>query len=121
MKALGCRLAVLTNCDDRLIAQTERAFQRPFDLVVTAEQVSSYKPLPEHFHRFAAVTGVTGRDWVYVACSWHHYIAPAHRLGIQCIWLDRERTDEDERRASARVESATEVSRIVGALYAKAA
>jgi len=121
LKALGCRLAVLTNCDDKLFAQTQRAFKRPFDLVVTAEQVGAYKPSPAHFRHFEAVTGVIGRDWVHVANSWRHDIAPAHSLGIKCVWLDREKTGEDERLASARVESAGEVSKIVGELYANAA
>jgi 2-haloacid dehalogenase len=121
LRAMGCRLAVLTNCDDALFAQTQRAFRRPFDLVITAEQVSAYKPSPRHFERFAEVSGVSRQDWVHVACSWHHDIAPARRLGIRRIWLDRDRTGEDEREASARVESALEVVRIVGRWYETAA
>jgi 2-haloacid dehalogenase len=121
LRAMGCRIAVLTNCDDELFAQTQRAFRRPFDLVVTAEQVRAYKPSPKHFERFAEVAGVSRHDWVHVACSWHHDIAPARILGIQRVWLDRERTGEDGRAASARVESATEVGRIVGQLYDNAA
>ena len=42
--AAGCRLAVLTNCDDGLFDRTHRAFRAPFDLVVTAERVRNDKP-----------------------------------------------------------------------------
>jgi 2-haloacid dehalogenase len=114
---MGCRLAVLTNCDDDLFAQTERAFRQPFDLVITAEQVGAYKPSSEHFERFAEAAGVSRHDWVHVACSWYHDIAPARTLGIQRVWLDRDRTGHDERAASARVESAADVGRVVGQLH----
>jgi 2-haloacid dehalogenase len=120
LRAMGCRLAVLTNCDDELFAQTERTFEQPFDLVITAEQVGAYKPSTNHFERFAELTGVSRHDWVHVACSWYHDIAPARRLGIQRVWLDRDRTGHDERAASARVESAAEVGQVVRQLYANA-
>jgi 2-haloacid dehalogenase len=121
LRAMGYRLAALTNCDDELFAQTERAFQQPFDLVITAEQVGAYKPSSRHFERFAEVTGVSRRDWVHVACSWYHDIAPARLLGIQRVWLDRDKTGEDERAASARVESAAEVGQVVRKVYENAA
>jgi 2-haloacid dehalogenase len=43
LRTKGCSLAVLTNCDNDLFAETERAFRQPFDLVITAEQVGAYK------------------------------------------------------------------------------
>ena len=47
----GWRLAMLTNCDDDLFASTSAKLPVPFEVVVTAEQVRSYKPdlgaLPE--------------------------------------------------------------------------
>lgn len=112
---------MLTNCDDALFAQTERAFQKPFDLVITAEQVGAYKPSPKHFERFAEVTGVSRQNWVHVACSWYHDITPARLLGIHRVWLDRDKTEHDERAASARVESAAKVGRVVRQLYENAA
>lgn len=121
LRAMGCHLGVLTNCDDELFTRTQRAFRRPFDLVVTAERVGAYKPSLAHFRHFAEATDVARRDWVHVACSWYHDVAPAHSLDIKCVWLDRERTGDDERMASARVESAAEVSRLVGELYGNAA
>jgi len=113
LRAMGCHLAVLTNCDDDLFEQTQRAFRQPFDLVVTAEQVGAYKPADRHFERFVELSEVSRQDWVHVACSWYHDIAPACKLGIQRVWLDRDRTGEDERTASVRVESATKIGRIV--------
>lgn len=117
LRARGCRLAALTNCDDSLFAQTQRAFQQPFDLVITAQQVGAYKPSPKHFERFAEVTGVERGDWVHVACSWYHDIAPTRSLGIHRVWLDRDKTGDDARAASARVESAAQVGDVVRKLY----
>jgi 2-haloacid dehalogenase len=113
----GWRLAVLTNCDDDLFEITHRTFRRPFDLFVTAERVRSYKPAPWHFRAFSRLTGVSRCDWVHVACSWYHDIAPAHALGVQSVWLDRDRTGEDASLASARVQSAREVPGTVQALF----
>ena len=90
LRADGFKLAVLTNCDEDLFAQTQRSFHQPFDLVITAERLRCYKPAPAHFHCFQKMTGVGVGDWVHVANSLFHDVAPARELGINCIWLDRE-------------------------------
>ena len=107
MRAAGYRLAVLTNCDDDLFAETHKSFQQPFDLVITAEQVKDYKPSHSHFRRFFRVSGVEMSDWVHVACSWFHDIAPARDLGVKRIWVDRDRTGEDRAQATAWLPDAT--------------
>ena len=109
LRAMGCRLAVLTNCDEDLFGETQRAFRERFDLVVTAERVRDYKPSPAHFQYFSRSTGVTGGDWVHVACSWYHDIAPARDLGINRVWLDRDGTGEDPATATVHVRSAGDV------------
>ncbi|HEY7184999.1 MAG TPA: HAD hydrolase-like protein [Vicinamibacterales bacterium] len=113
----GWRLAVLTNCDDDLFEITHRRFRRPFDLFVTAERVRAYKPAPWHFRAFQRLTRVNRCEWVHVACSWYHDIAPAHEHGVQTVWLDRERTGEDASYASARVFRASEVSAAVESIF----
>jgi 2-haloacid dehalogenase len=117
LRAAGCRLAVLTNCDDDLFERTERGFRSPFDLVVTAERVLAYKPSLTHFRHFARVSGVREGDWVHVANSWYHDISPARDLGIPRIWLDRDQTGEDASAASARVRSASRVCEVIGGLH----
>jgi 2-haloacid dehalogenase len=109
LRQTGCSIGILTNCDIDLFAGTERAFQQPFDLVVTAETVKDYKPAPAHFRYFERATGVERRAWVHVACSWYHDIQPARDLGIRRVWLDRDRTGEDPASASAYVRSARDV------------
>jgi len=116
LRRTGYRLAVLTNCDEALFAKTARSFRMPFDLVVTAERVRDYKPSLTHFRSFAQLTGAVPGDWIHVACSWYHDIAPAREMGLPRIWLDRDRTGEDETTASARVLGAAEVCETVEAM-----
>src|SRR5262249_45923616 len=106
LRQFGCRLGVLTNCDDDLFAQTQRSFRQPFDLVVTAEQVKDYKPALTHFRRFFRLTGVELENWVHVACSFFHDIGPARQMGVKRIWVDRDRTGDDPAAASVRLDDA---------------
>lgn len=107
LRAERYHLAVLTNCDLELFARTERAFRKPFDLVVTAEEVKDYKPSHGHFRRFFRVSGVEMSNWVHVACSWFHDIDPARDFGLTRIWIDRDRTGQDAAGASAYLPDAT--------------
>jgi 2-haloacid dehalogenase len=116
LRASGWKLAVLTNCDVDLFAQTERGFARPFDLVVTAEQVKDYKPSTAHFRYFSRITGVREGDWVHAACSWFHDITPAREMGLPRIWVDRDRTGHDPAAASLRIESLAELPAAVARL-----
>lgn len=128
LRAMGCRLAVLTNCDEDLFERTERAFRMPFDLVVTAERVRDYKPAATHFRFFSRTSGVPVADWVHVAASWYHDIAPGGDLGLNRVWLDREGVGENSnvgvpfldrgaRGSLIRVRSGGEVCAAVAALH----
>jgi 2-haloacid dehalogenase len=92
LREAGRRLAILTNCDDDLIAGTQEHLPVGLDMVVTAEQVGSYKPDLGHFRAFRERSGVAPGDWVHVACSWIHDIFPAARLGVPRVWVDRDRS-----------------------------
>jgi 2-haloacid dehalogenase len=110
LRAQGWRLAVLTNCDDDLFALTHQQFRAPFDLLLTAERVRGYKPAPWHFLGFERLMRVDRREWVHVANSWYHDIAPARALGIQHVWLDRDRTGESGVPSLAHVHAGAEVA-----------
>ena len=60
----------------------------PFDLVVVAEDVGSYKPAPGHWQRFDELTA-DREQHVHVAASLFHDIAPAKELGLKTIWINR--------------------------------
>jgi 2-haloalkanoic acid dehalogenase type II len=85
----GCRLGILSNTDDDLLAATRRHFTVPFEagLIITAQQVKSYKPAATHFE--TARARIAGGRWLHVAQSHFHDIAPAGRLGIPSAWINR--------------------------------
>src|ERR1700730_1826734 len=85
----GWKLALLTNCDRDIIAWTQRRLPVPFDAVVTAEDVSAYKPDPAHFRLFQSTFGASADFWIHVAQSYFHDIKPTHELGITRISVNR--------------------------------
>lgn len=89
LKEQGWSLAILSNIDKEMIAQTLQSFPVVPDLVVTAEEVQSYKPGLPHFQRFQEITSATRQNWVHVACSYFHDIIPASQLGLSSVWIDR--------------------------------
>jgi len=57
----GYSLGILSNTDDDLIAATRRHLTVPFDMVITAQQVRSYKPAtPTSRRRASACAGGAG-------------------------------------------------------------
>ncbi|MBA4138535.1 MAG: HAD family hydrolase [Opitutus sp.] len=119
LRRAGWKLAVLTNCDRALFAQTERGFAQPFDLVVTAEEVKDYKPSLAHFRHFWRVSGVERENWVHAACSFFHDVVPAREMGIARLWVDRDRTGEDPAAASGRIDNLAALPAAVAALTSR--
>jgi 2-haloacid dehalogenase/putative hydrolase of the HAD superfamily len=83
-------LGILSNVDNDLLAGTLKHLTSPFEIIVTAENVMSYKPAPAHFEE--ARKNIGERSWIHVAASRYHDIAPAARLGIKAVWVNRKNT-----------------------------
>lgn len=83
------RLAVISNTDDDLFAQTARALEVPFDFVVTAEQVGAYKPSTRNFTYALDKAGVPKERWLHAAQSRFHDVLPARSLGLATVWVNR--------------------------------
>jgi 2-haloalkanoic acid dehalogenase type II len=83
----GRRLGILSNVDDDLLGQTRRHFPVSFDVIVTAEQVGSYKPAHGHF--LEARRRIGGVRWLHAAQSWFHDVVPARELGVPVAWINR--------------------------------
>jgi 2-haloacid dehalogenase len=83
------RLGVLTNCDDDLFAASNARLGVTFDWVVTAEQVGSYKPAETNFQALFERVEVPRERILHVAQSRFHDHAPAKRLGMTTVWIDR--------------------------------
>jgi len=104
LREAGWKIGILTNCDDDLFDQTRANFPGPIDLLVTAQQVKSYKPGLAHFTEFERRTGVERDRWVHAAVAWWHDMQPAQQLGIKCVWVDRENSGQDPSIVTTRIE-----------------
>ena len=81
------RLGILSNVDDDLLALTRRLFTVEFDVIVTAQQVGSYKPAQGHF--IEARQRAPEAHWLHAAQSYFHDIVPARALNIPAAWVNR--------------------------------
>ena len=91
LRRLGARyrLAVLSNVDDDLFERTAATLGMRFDAVITAQQVGSYKPSMENFRFALRRLGVDAARVLHVAHSLYHDHAPAKRLGLSTVWVNR--------------------------------
>ena len=60
-------------------ASTRRHFRVDFDLVVTAQQVRSYKPDPAHFKECARRIGRRKKNWVHIASGYPTDVEPCRQ------------------------------------------
>lgn len=116
VRRAGWKLALLTNCDRDIIALTQRRLPASFDAVVTAEDVSAYKPSPEHFRLFQSTFGSSAAAWIHVAQSYFHDIKPTHELGITRVWVNRQGEKDDPSLADAVITGLAELPGAVAKL-----
>jgi 2-haloacid dehalogenase len=100
LREAGWKLAILSNTDPDLIAESAASIGVPFELIITAREAGSYKPGPGHWERFYASSGADRADHVHVAASLFHDIAPAARLAIRSVWINRLGESSDLPRAA---------------------
>ncbi len=87
LREAGYALGILSNVDDDLLAGTRRHLTASFSLLVTAQQVRSYKPAPGHFT--AARDRIGAQRWLHAAQSYFHDVTPAAAHGIPVAWINR--------------------------------
>ncbi len=87
----GYALGILSNVDDDLPADTLQhlAVTFSFSLLITAQQVRSYKPAPGHFVR--ARSRIAPQPWLHAAQSYFHDVTPAVAHNIPVAWINRKR------------------------------
>jgi 2-haloalkanoic acid dehalogenase type II len=86
------KLAILSNVDRASFAHSARRLGQNFDLVVTAQDVGSYKPALGHFEvalaKLAAM-GIPKQKVLHTAQSLFHDHVPAKKMGLTSFWIDR--------------------------------
>jgi 2-haloacid dehalogenase len=83
------RLAIISNVDDDLFAETRKKLPVDFAFVVTAQQMRSYKPVLQNFHEALRRSGLEKSQVLHAGQSLYHDIAPANALGIMNVWVNR--------------------------------
>jgi 2-haloacid dehalogenase len=84
-----CKLAIITNSDDDLMASNVRNIAVPIDHVITAEQARAYKPSPVIFAYALERLGCVPEELLHVAQGFEYDIVPAHDLGWNRVWINR--------------------------------
>jgi 2-haloacid dehalogenase len=83
------KLAIISNVDDDLFVYSEPKLQVKFEWIITAQQARSYKPSLNNFHLALERIGLPKSKILHVAQSLFHDIAPAKRLGLATVWVNR--------------------------------
>lgn len=86
------RLIVLSNVDRGSFALSNLRLGVEFDLVLTAQDIGSYKPDLENFEamlRALPELGIERTRLLHVAQSLYHDHVPAQQLGLPSVWIDR--------------------------------
>ncbi len=106
---------LVSNIDDKLLGQSRRYFGIDFELVVTAQQVRSYKPDPAHFKECERRIGQK-KGWVHIASSHYHDIDPCAKLKVPTIWVNRrgEELEAGAKKPTEEVSNLKEALKLLG-------
>jgi 2-haloacid dehalogenase/putative hydrolase of the HAD superfamily len=109
------RVGLIANIDDKLLGQTRRHIPLDFDLVVTAQQVRSYKPDPAHFTECERRIGGK-KGWVHIAANYYYDVEPCLKKKIPVIWVNRakQQVEPNQRKPDAEVHNLREAVKLVG-------
>src|SRR3954454_23822180 len=81
-------IGIISNVDDKMLGISRRHLRTELDLVVTAQQVRSYKPDPVHFKECARRIGGK-KGWLHIGCDYTTDIAPVLKMNVPVIWVNR--------------------------------
>jgi 2-haloacid dehalogenase/putative hydrolase of the HAD superfamily len=117
MDRLGKRydIGIISNTDDKLLGVSRRHLRTELDLVVTAQQVRSYKPDPAHMKECARRIGGK-KGWVHIASGYDTDVAPVLKMNVPVIWVNRHGEKlEGRKKPDAEVKNLREAAAKLGA------
>ncbi len=108
------KVGLISNIDDKLLGLTRRHIPLDFDLVVTAQQVRSYKPDPAHFTECERRIGGK-KGWVHVAESYYYDVEPCVKKKIPVVWVNRQKIalEPGQKKPDADVHSLREAAKLL--------
>jgi 2-haloacid dehalogenase/putative hydrolase of the HAD superfamily len=106
---------LISNVDDKLLGMTRRHIPGDFDLVVTAQQVRSYKPDPAHFKECERRMG-SKKGWVHIAASYYHDVEPCVKLKVPVIWVNRNKEvlEPNQKKPTEEVKTLLDAAKLLG-------
>ena len=108
-------IGIVSNIDDKLLGLSRRHLRTELDLVVTAQQVRSYKPDPAHFKEAARRIGGK-KGWVHIASGYNADVAPLLKMNVPVIWVNRHGEKLDGRKKpDAEVRNLRDAAKKLGA------
>ncbi|MGI8462079.1 MAG: HAD family hydrolase [Solirubrobacterales bacterium] len=108
-------VGIVANIDDKLLGVSRRHLRTELDLVVTAQQVRSYKPDPAHFKETARRMG-SKKGWLHIASGYESDVGPALKMNVPVIWVNRHGEKLEGRKApSAEVKTLRDAAKKLGA------
>lgn len=81
-------IGIISNIDDKILGISRRHLRTELDLVVTAQQVRSYKPDDTHFRECARRLG-SKKGWLHIGCNYDTDVAPLLKMKVPVIWVNR--------------------------------
>jgi 2-haloacid dehalogenase len=83
------RVAIVSNIDDLLLADTLGRLLVPLSAVVTAEQAGAYKPDPAPLRLALERLALPPEQVLHAGFGWKYDLAPAQSLGMRTCFVDR--------------------------------
>ena len=84
-----CKLVIISNTDDDIVAGNVARIGVPIDHVITAQQAQAYKPSLVVFDYALRTLGCEPDEVLHVAQGFEYDIVPAHQLGWTRVWINR--------------------------------
>ena len=117
MDRLGKRydVGIVSNIDDKLLGISRRHLRTDLDLVVTAQQVRSYKPEPAHFKECARRIG-RKKGWVHITSGHYTDVEPLIKMRVPVIWINRRgaKLDSSQKKPTTEVKNLRDAAKKLG-------
>jgi 2-haloacid dehalogenase len=108
-------IGVVSNIDDKLLGISRRHLRTELDLVVTAQQVRSYKPEPAHFKECARRIGKK-KGWVHITSGLYTDVEPLLKMRVPVIWVNRrgEKLEKGAKKPTTEVKTFRDAAKRLG-------
>ncbi len=108
-------VGIISNIDDKLLGISRRHLRTELDLVVTAQQVRSYKPEPAHFKEAARRIGKK-KGWVHITSGHYTDVEPLVKMRVPVIWVNRrgEKLSSNQKKPTTTVKTFRDAAKKLG-------